>query len=431
MLAAPFARLRHPSTPGIVLALFVGSLLVRAVFLVVATGVDTPLEGDEPDYHGIARSFLETGEWRAPSGDLSGRPPLVSFVLWLAYLVAEPSSAVARWTMVFLSSACAPLLFLVGRRFLGGNWLAALLAAVAWSVYPPAVWYATRPGTETAIALLTVAGLGAFIWAGRRDALWIAGLAGVIWALGALTRPVFLAAPFAILGTQLVLARVGACEWRWGWKAWVVGLAAFVLVLTPWTVRNYVEHGVFMPTTTQFGWLMLMSNGTLEDEAIQAGGYFKNPDLVARRAQETTEVGREAVGRQVAFEELRRNWRLLPRPVLNRAKSFWTWRPDPYDPSWTANDTIMIAIWVPTLALFIGGSYIRSWRRYWPALALILLAFVMTLPFWGTPRFRFPVDPLIAMGAGLGLVEFIGFIQRRGLFRSNAALQAPPARRLQ
>jgi hypothetical protein len=49
-------------------------------------------------------------------------------------------------------------------------------------------------------------------------------------------------------------------------------------------------------------------------------------------------------------------------------------------------------------------------------LAVIGYAFLVTLPFWGTPRFRFPVDPLIILRALVGAEVTVGavFARRRG-----------------
>ena len=59
----------------VVVALFAASFLVRGAYLVAYTGVDSPLSGDEPDYHGIAASFLRGDGWTDPAGNLSYRPP--------------------------------------------------------------------------------------------------------------------------------------------------------------------------------------------------------------------------------------------------------------------------------------------------------------------------------------------------------------------
>ena len=401
-----------PPTLWLVLALYAASFLVRAAYLVFGTGVDAPLTGDEPDYHGIAASFLDGNGWVDPGGNLSYRPPLVPLQLVGVYIVTGPEPAAARWTMVAVASLTAPVLFLVARRLLHGRDGVALLAAAAWVLYPPAIWYATLVLTESMAALLVLAGLGTFLYAATARSAWPAALTGALWALAALNRPTFMLLPLALLVVQIVLRRTGASAWNWSGLQWAIGLASFALVMAPWTIRNYVEQGVFMPGTSGLGWLMLISNGTLSDPRVQAGGYYKDPELVRVRDDGASEVERDAIGRRLAFEGIRRNWRSLPRPLVNRAINFWTPRPDPYDPSWTRNDWIMLAVWGPVLMMFLASSFLRSWRESWPVLVVVLYAFLLTLPFWGTPRFRFPVDALIITVACVGLVDTLPALSR-------------------
>ena len=84
----------------VVVALFAVSFLVRGAYLMASTGVDAPLSGDEPDYHGIAASFLRGDGWTDPAGNLSYRPPLLPFQLLLLYGVAGLDPVAARWQWI-------------------------------------------------------------------------------------------------------------------------------------------------------------------------------------------------------------------------------------------------------------------------------------------------------------------------------------------
>ena len=115
----------------------------------------------------------------------------------------------------------------------------------------------------------------------------------------------------------------------------------------------------------------------------------------------------------MALSEIRKNWRLLPEPLLNRAKHFWTWRPDPYDSTFTTNDLIMAIIWIPILFFFTFSLFNRKVQTSWPALAIIMYVFVTILPFWGSPRFRFPIDSLIIMLASFSFIEVISIFKNK------------------
>ena len=312
---------------------------------------------------------------------------------------------------MFYSSLVAPVLFLTARQILAGrNHETALLVAGAWVVYPPSIWYSSWILTETTSALLVVASLGAFLWATKSGRVWPALLTGALWAILSLNRPVFLLLPLALPVAQFVLFRIGPLQWRWSFRKWALGISAFVLVMAPWTVRNYIEHGVFMPHSTQGGYALLLTNGSLWHPDTRAGGYYKNPVLLYLRTEGDTEVERDASRRKLALEEMRRHWRLLPVAMVNRARNFWTTRPDPRDPTWTRNDWAMLLVWGPVLAFFLASGFLVSWRHFWPALILILYTFLLTVPFWGAPRFRYPVDALIVTVAAAGFVQSLAWL---------------------
>lgn len=392
------------------LGLFVVSLIVRAVVLVLVTGVDSPLTGDMGSFHRIAVSFLNGDGWQWSENLKSYRPPLISAELVALYSITGPSTSAARWLMVFTSSLIAPALFWVSLQLAPERLSAAAATGLAWGFYPVAAHYGGLVITENAGALLLVLSLGAYLWASQSASRWPAVITGLLWGLSTLNRPVFLLLPFVMLGFQLLLARARDVKWKWTRDRWAVGLVVAMLTLAPWTIRNYRVHGVFMPLTSGTGWMMAMCNGTLSHPTVQAGGYYKNPQVTGQ--MKGTEVEWNRSGTKLALEEIKRNWRLLPRAVAGRALHFWTPKPDPYEPMWDWKDRIVLAAWVPMMSLFVVSFFFQPWRKDWPALVMILYAFLLTLPFWGTPRFRFPVDPFIILRATGGAALAVGSLRR-------------------
>jgi 4-amino-4-deoxy-L-arabinose transferase-like glycosyltransferase len=326
------------------------------------------------------------------------------------YLVTGPDPSAARVLGVVISSLVPGLLYVVGVQFTR-NYRIALLAAFAFALYPPAIFYAPQILTENLASLLVLAALGTFLWGSQKNTTIAAVVTGVLWMILGLNRSVFILTPVAFLVIQLLVTRFHSHHWLWSRKMWLIGIAAFVISLSPWVIRNAIVLDSFVPTTTRFGHLLLMTNGTLDHEDIKSGQYFKNPELGTIDSPVKNEVEGDAILRDRALDELSENWRLLPQPFFNRAKNFWTFRPDPYDPSLTRNDLVMGMIWIPVLVFFFSSSFVRSWKRNWPLLTFILLAFALTLPFWGSPRFRFPVDSLLILGAAAGFVEIVALIR--------------------
>jgi len=393
------------------LGLFLLSLVLRAAFLLFVTGVDTPLGGDEPDYHRIAVSFLAGTGWQS-GGRWSYRPPLISGQLVALYAVVGPNTHAARWLMVLISSLASPALFLVALKLLPDRFWAAVSAGVVWAIYPPSIFWSGYVLTENMAVLLSVVSLGAFLGTSTTTRrCWPAAVTGLLWGLSTLNRSVHLLLPLALLGIQIVLSHLGDLPWRWSWRHWLIGLAAFLMTLLPWTVRNYQIHGVIMPTTSGTGWMMMMCNATLDHPAVQDGLYYKKPEHIAIMSEAATEVEWDQIGRELALNEIQQHWRLLPKAVFSRAVNFWIPRRKFWSPTWSTSNLVMLMLWVPILALFALSFRIWSWRSDWPALVMIIYAFVFTLPFWGIQRFRFPVDPFIILRAMVAGAIFVPRVQ--------------------
>jgi hypothetical protein len=378
------------------LALLVLCIVVRGAFLIGTRGADPSFEGDEASYHYIAASAVAGTGWQTKEGYLSYRPPMLSLLLAGIYEVVGPQSRVGFYLMVLIGSLMAPMIFLGGPRWFGITRSSALLAALFWAFYPPSIYMSAQLLTENLGAVLAFASTLLYLRAAKSGTIVDALTTGLVWGLLAQTRPNFLLLPFSIVIFGLLFSPwLGARVWRPVQAG--VATAVVMAVLMPWILRNYHHHGVFLPSTSMGGVLMPMCNLDLEDERVQAGAYRPLPRTEA--ILELPEAQWNAVGMQMTREYLADNWKKLPGPVIQRAKNFWTFRPDPFDAGFSKNDMVMAVVWLPILALFAVSLVRCSWFDSWLPLLIIAYTFSITLPFWGTPRFRFPVDGLILMQA--------------------------------
>ena len=388
----------HPAIRLRTVLLLLGlSLLTRGAYLLAVRGPDAPLVGDEPGFHQIAAGCLAGEGWH-DGPYYSTRAPLPSAILIPIYALTGARPEVGRWTMVAISSWVAPLLYVIERW---GFKRRLALAGWIWALYPPSIFYASFLLSENLAATLSAACLGTFIASGLTRRVGLAFLTGILWAALALTRPVFLLLPFFLLGMNLLLPRT--TPGRWGGRSTVLALAGFALAMAPWTIRNAVVHHRFMPTTSYGGIMLSSTNATLGHPAVQSGAYYHDPEI-RRPLQQLPEVEWNAAGLQLAVERIRQYPGLFLEAVAHRAVNFWSPRPNPYNPNWSASDGIMLALWLPLLLAFALSFTRHPWREDWPVLGMILYATLSILPFWGTPRFRFPVDPQIILRASAGLI---------------------------
>jgi hypothetical protein len=145
---------------------------------------------------------------------------------------------------------------------------AALPAGLIVAVYLPYVEYSSITSSETLFAVLI---LGAFCcWGGRKQVTCARAVgAGLFLGRASYVRPVAL---------PLALALVAAYWFRWH-RTWYVGvravvmLAACLLVLAPWTYRNYRVYHRFIPVSTNGGMCLYFGNNPDAPDACQSISY--------------------------------------------------------------------------------------------------------------------------------------------------------------
>jgi 4-amino-4-deoxy-L-arabinose transferase-like glycosyltransferase len=189
------------------------------------------------DGHGFQRPFED-----APTAE---HPPLHIVVLAFVDLLGGSNTTVQRCVMGLIGTGTVVTLGVLGRTVAGAR--AGLIAAALAAVYP-LLWVidgAIMSETEY-ILLVSLVMLAAYGYL-RAPSVWRGLGLGALIALAALTRGEALALT-VILVVPLVLRAVRG--WPERVRALLVVAAAFVVVLTPWTVRNLLtfENPVLIST---------------------------------------------------------------------------------------------------------------------------------------------------------------------------------------
>ncbi len=283
-------------------------------------GVVYPADQDEY-YRGaihmlLANGYYDTGQWM--------RPPVTSIFLATVFAIAGVNiplamlvqSGVSLLTMLLLAELAR--LMSVSRRV-------ALVAALLSGLFLPYASYASQMLSETLFTLLMAATLLLFEAARRRalHPVWLL-MCGTVWGMATLTRPIaFYALPLTVgmlwLG-GMVLRRVLRQQWlpalpvRRRVLAGTALLAGFVLVNTPWVIRNYQVHGHLILTDTSGGTSFWLGNLlTPEERKLQFEWNETIPNLAERQSM--------AMSR--AFANIRAEPLLFISRMRNKAISLW------------------------------------------------------------------------------------------------------------
>ena len=110
-------------------------------------------------------------------------------------------------------------------------------------------------------------------------------------------------------------------------------------------------------------------------------------------------IERDDLLKAKALDEIFSNPQNLILPIINRFINFWTFRPNPIKNNITTNDYIMFLVWVPILIFYGYSFFVVKEKKYLYLDLLIIYSCLTILPFFGMPRFRFPIDSLIMIKA--------------------------------
>lgn len=384
-------------------AVVLAAFLSRAIYSQVrAERLDALVVSDMRTYHLLAVSLIEKGYFGVES-PWSYRPPLYPFFLAAVYKAAGIGWPAVRIAQSGLGALSVLLLFLLGRGLIGEA--PALLAALLAAFDPSLIHLSGVLLSESLyipLSLLLLYFLQRGLGAGRPGDFFLAGVSG---GFAALCRPAVL--PFLVLALLLFAAvrRSGKARRAAGIGGWALMLAAALLVIGPWTLRNYRVHRRFVPISTNGGVMLWMGlhHGASGSYDFPPGNnpLYDLKDEVERDRRGTREslrFVRERPGEAIA---------LAGKKFL----LFWEFYPA------TGSGKIF------PLFLIAGAAglllSLRAWRRWLPIYLYAACFMGVHLFAHSSYRYRYPLHPILALFAALALAAAArtvrGSLFRRGL----------------
>ncbi len=401
--------------PGFRLALL-GIVAVGVVIRVVYTLVESPWPPpglDDQFYFSALPKLLADGHgFVAPfklyfqhvSVATAEHPPLYSVVLAGPALVGLDSADAFRLAGSVFGAGTIALVGLLGRRLAGDR--AGLIAAGIAAVYPTLIAADGALMSETLYGLLTAASLLA---AYRLVDVPGAGRAAVLGALVALTA---LTRGEALLLLPLVLIPVVWHSGAWrhdGLRAAAVALVAFLIVLTPWTARNWIVFNRPVAIATNSGTAVAGANCAVTYASGDHLGGWYPPCIKEHPGKNEAEHHAEALkdGVRYADHHLGR----LPVVLAARLGRVWSvYKPFaiPEGRSVRVQKVGVIAFFL--LVPFGVAGYFLLRRRgevTWILLAPFIIVAVTALTTYGNLRFREPAEIALVVLAAIAVDELL------------------------
>lgn len=344
------------------------------------------------------------------------RPPLWPMLIAALSVIVGRADIYDRLFLCGLGAGTCVLLSLFARDLFGWRigLLAGLIAALSPTLFLYDGWLYTESLFTFLLTALCLCLLRIQRSQGQRSGLWL--LCGVLLALLALTRPNGL----LLLGLVWLWTVLLARRKFPGKRALLnVALATLVacLLIGPWTLRNYLVAHSLIPVATGDGTVLL---GAYNDQAAtQPGtlGSWINPLKTAPRVLKpfplytcdaVCEVAREDASKNAAFQWIRGHKSNLPGLLASHLRNFWTPYtreadlpmerfPDLFSSQVVLAMSLMLPIPICALAA-LGLVVTLSYRRKLLFAYLVILATQgEALIYYGSSRFRAPIEPLLIL----------------------------------
>jgi len=342
----------------------------------------------------LVSGFGYSAPWpNTPIAATAQQPPLYPFLLAAIFKFAGAYSYLSLCIAVGLNAAFSALTAVIILRIAKRDFgiATAILAAWVWAYWQYEAVVSIRLWESSLSALLLMLGMLCVRELAESLQAWRWLLFGALAGIAALNNTTLLAVfPFFWLLLWLKYRRRGwSC-----YKQLLASSAVCVLILIPWTIRNYAAFHRIMPLRDNFG-LELWVGLELEDDSWNAPIFIK--DFPLRDPTEYNQRGEIAfmeTKRQMAFNFIRQHPREYARMVIIRCGKFWS------HPAGTPWPFISLAAWL--------GLCLALWRKGLDAAVYAVPLIVFPPVYYIThtfPTYRHPIEPVIIILAAYAIAS--------------------------
>lgn len=411
------------SPRALLVAIFLLAFLMRVGYIALFVGFDSPPTYDGMSYDIFAAQLARGEGYHTGYGPTAHKPPLYPLFLAGIYALLGIGNYIAiRMIQAIIGALSTLIIYLLGKRMFGQT--IGILASVGASVYPLFVYMTGELYPETLfIFLFSLLLFLAFQVSTSRPTgidSWSNALYGILFGLTTLSRPnVLIFLPVLVIWPFLNLNVKTAA------RTMALVLSVTMLVVLPWTIRNYVVFGEFVFLSTEGGVALWQGNnalsaggGTLANESVWPNSDYPDRGFYGWSDLTEPESDRKFFGEGLRWirEHPRAFVSLIPQKILR------AWSPISFttQSGRTAHPLVRVILFPYLLFLLVVlyGSLtaLQSWRVIFPLYTIPVLTSLQAAIFFGGTRYSIPMAPALILFAAVGiesLVRRLFFVFRR------------------
>lgn len=379
---------------------FIFILAFSARFITITVSADR-LEMDENEYERLAMNLAQSKGYINSSDGLptSLRPPLYPMLMALIYKITGPNHYAIRLVQALAGSVAVILLYLTAYKIF--NQTTAILAGLFASFYMTFVACTRFLHTETFFMFLLVSIVYLVMTTPRSSGLFRYCVLGLACGFLTLLRSTASLVPFIIIAFFMVKTHKLGQPMKKGMIGSLILLFFFVLVLAPWTIRNYRIWARPVIVSTNGGMNFYQGLIRSKDRIFDLDS---NSEIAVRANTISNEAQRSSFYIEEAIKIYKSHPLFTLKMIAIKILFFW----NIIDWEILGGNIINYQyIFILPFALFgIAISFKNKKDILFPLLiALYFSSFAIIFP--GTPRYRMPIDGYLIMAGCYGIYEFI------------------------
>jgi 4-amino-4-deoxy-L-arabinose transferase-like glycosyltransferase len=396
-----------PKSPGLYLVII--ALVVRVVAIIT---LPNDIGGsDRAEYLALAQNIKLHGVFsfggphlwgydpplnsHGPFEPTAARAPLYPLLIASLWWSEAPPVLEVQVAQVLFGTVVVLLTYSLALRLLSQR--AAIVAGFLIAFSPLSCCFVANIMSETLFTFLLISGV--WLWA-RQEGL----AAGVLFGAAALTRPIVL--PF------IVLIALSGVTLKFNRRTHVMIVLGAVLLVAPWTIRNFVALHMLIPIQTQ-GWGSNLLFGTIDVPYGSSGSPWKlygaDPGAHAVISSASSETDAESKMLRLAVDRIlsdpvRWFWiRVKEFPRLFEDPGIYLFQATPFSPIIVKYVILIFGFLFVGLSLF--GAYLArlQWKHFYVIATFPIFLCLTEFPAFGEVRYIIPILPMLAIFAAIPL----------------------------
>jgi len=373
--------------------IFACAVAIRLFYVLIA-GTHEPLVTDAKDYDNLG---VQLSQWKGYVDSLGKptafRPPVYPLFLGVIYYVFGHNLIIVQLIQSLLGAGICLLVYFIA--MIVSDRKVAGISAYVCCFYPPLVINTLEILSELLFTFFMLSGIWIILGKNR---LINYILSGLLFGLALLTRP-FIIFFFPLLAFWIVIKNKG--NKGNAFKKVIIFFVTLLFVLVPWTLRNYYQLHSFIPLSNHGG-LTLYNSYVVPD----AGLSFNSLQGVGNEYYEIQdETGENRYLVKKTIEYIKANPINVVKITIKKVLLLFY----PFDGYWYSISfgSKFNVFWGLVFCFSVIGFIVNLAKRNMDKnlIYLLLASFLInTIVFYGSPRFRLPMDPLLIYFASSGFL---------------------------